>query len=99
MSISSILIKMFASATDHIVVVVIYNCLFLLSFHFPAVLGKCLSWSCFLAWWGDHTFIPSGSGSLAVFPVLFPLTLITVPKVEVLSVVPEDSRIPHITFP
>lgn len=44
---------MFISVTSHVVVVAIYNCLFLLSLHIPSVLGKCLSWLWLLAWWGD----------------------------------------------
>lgn len=49
-----ILIRIFIFATND-VVVVIYNCLLLLSFHIPSVLGKYyLSWLWFLpAWWSD----------------------------------------------
>lgn len=44
---------MFISVTSHVVVVAIYNWLFLLSFHIPSVLGKYLTWLWLLAWWGD----------------------------------------------
>ena len=43
------ILRLFISATSHLIVVVIYNCLLLLSFHIPSVLGRYLSWLWFLA--------------------------------------------------